>query len=295
MANLPKGYEDESAAATATVGRERNRDGDYIKMVKNVTYEKTKGGPALIIEYRVVEAKKLVPDVEPNAVGTDVSDFYPDYGEAAVMLKPNLKAFVVNLLGLDAKMPKEEVAKWIARVCNDEQIARGMYVRAVSFHTTKKGDGEDFMGFNSHPVPGENTPDAASVRARRAQLEAEQPSGGSAGASAGGAPALPGTAPALPGAANGKPYLAGWTQHPQNPTFWFKDGVVKPEAELAAAYAPALPVTPAIPTIPALPNVPALPVAAKNPLEGWTQHPSNPAYWFKDGAVKLEADIRAGK
>ena len=64
----------------------------------------------------VVEAKKLVPDVEPNAVGTDVSDFYPDYGEAAVMLKPVTPSVLHDTLAQVLKVPERKLAALEAEV-----------------------------------------------------------------------------------------------------------------------------------------------------------------------------------
>jgi hypothetical protein len=48
-----------------------------------------------------------------------------------------------------------------------------------------------------------------------------------------------------------------------------------------------------MPGVPTLPGVPATPVAPSFPPAGWTQHPQNPVYWFKDQTVLSETDLRA--
>lgn len=254
MAWLPKEYAEATAKEKAARGYNRATDGDYIFDIKDISYEEvttSKGTKemALIMRHRVVESKPhpsgQPAGIVPVAAGEDLDYFLPDYGDAKVMLKKNLKGYVLGLLGLDEKtVDQGKLAETIGLIGGPRQLARGMRIRGVTFHTNKKDDGGDFMGFNWHPVAGENIPDAPSVLQRRAAFEAEASSeipkaGGTATASNGSAP------PAIPGA----------------------------------------------------PNIPAAPPAS-NPMDGWTVHPSNPAYYYRPDRTKkspyTQAEIAAG-
>lgn len=256
MAFLPDGMADEIADADVFTRGERARDGEYTFLHIKTSYEKTRRGPALIIEHEVVEAKKIVADVEPNAVGSRVSYFMPDYGDAAVMLKPNMKNYVCGLAGHDPKTVSKEVVKELTkRVGGPDQLGRGMLIKGLTFHTEKRNDGEDFMGFNWYPVPGENTPTSAGVLKRRAELDARgagsrsesssaSNGNGSNGNGASTAPALPGAGssadgpPALPGAAPVDPIEAlkaqGWKEHPADKSYMWRGKEYKKKEELVA-------------------------------------------------------------
>ncbi len=236
MGQLPSGYARQIANSQDIEGRERAKDGSYIFVVRKVSYESTKKGSATIAAHRVLEATKTNAAVEPNAVGSNVSYFMPDYGEAKVMMMPNLKAYLCKLLGINPKTtPSEVIEKAIDEMTSDSQPARGMLIKGQTFHTTKKNDGSDFLGFNWENVPGpDNQPGCPAVLARRAQLDAED--GGAAKAVGGSAPSIPG-APAIPGAPSipsipgAKPFPpAGWVKHPSNSPggdgslLYFKEG-----------------------------------------------------------------------
>lgn len=229
---LPAGMAEEVANAKPTYGRERVNDGDYVFMHKKCSYEQTKKGPAVIIEHRIMSAKRIKEDVEPNAVGTDVSYFLPNYGDAAVMLQPNLKMYVCGLLGVDAdKVAAKDIVDTIQAMGDERQMAKGMLIQGTTFHTKKKSDGEDFMGFNWKPVLGENDPRSPSVAARRAELErggsttvpvaaaATPPGGGVAVGAAPTPPAPPSPTPPAPPAVDP---LAGWIANPNNPAYYYR-------------------------------------------------------------------------
>lgn len=248
MAFLPEGMADDIANADVFARGERARDGEYVFLHIATSYEKTRKGPALIIEHEVIEAKKTIADVEPNPVGSKVTYFMPDYGDAAVMLQPNMKNYVCGLAGHDSKsVDKGIIKELIKKVGGPEQIGRGMLIKATTFHTEKRSDGEDFMGFNWYPVPGQNVPTAPDVLRRRAELDAkkagQRPANGSTQAAAGApaipaAPALPtGGAPSLPGAVDPLQALfaQGWAVHPGDPNFLWKGSEVKKKDDLIAA------------------------------------------------------------
>lgn len=234
MAFLPPGLAQRASEAEVTIRGENLRDGEYTLMHLLTTYEsKLKKGPALIIRHRIMEAKAIKEGVEPNPVGTDVSYFMPDYGDAKVMLEPNYKGYALGLLGLDQnKVDKKKLAETLDLIGGERQLARGMLIRGVTFHTTKK-DGGDFIGINWHPVAGENVPDASSVKKRRAEIEASKASNwkpeeeehSTNGASA---PDVPGeeAAPDVPGADP----MEGWKQHPKNATYFFRPDKTKKKA-----------------------------------------------------------------
>lgn len=244
MAFLPDGMADDIADADVFQRGERARDGEYVFLHIKTSYERTRKGPALMIEQEVVEAKKTVADVEPNAVGSRVTYFMPDYGDAAVMLKPNMKNYVCGLAGHDPKTVNKEIVKELTkRIGGPEQLGRGMYIKATTFHTEKRSDGEDFMGFNWYPVPGENTPTSPGVIKRRAELDAKQASGsksetvaGAAASTSAGPPSLPGAGgpPSLPQGGDPLQTLLsqGWQVHPGDASFLWKGNEIKKKDEL---------------------------------------------------------------
>lgn len=250
MAFLPDGMADDIASADVFQRGERARDGEYTFVHVGTSYEKTKKGMALIIEHEVVESKKIVADIEPLPVGSRTSYFMPEYGDAAVMLKPNMKAYVCGLAGHDPKtVDKALVSALIKEVGGPNQIGRGMLIKGITFHTDKKSDGEDFMGFNWYPVAGENTPTAAGVIKRRAELDAKKAAGQPSQRAT--TPATPtATAPAIPGAPSlptsappalptaGDPLQAlfsqGWALHPGDPTYLWRGSEIKKKDDLLA-------------------------------------------------------------
>lgn len=240
MAYLPEGYAEDIAKAETWERSERCRDGEYVFEHLATKYEKTQKGPALIIEHRVVSSKKVKPDVEPNAPGSKVAYFMPDYGDAAVMLKTNMKNYVCGMIGRDPKKVDDkdpEFVKTIKLIGQERQLARGMYIKGVTFHTTKD-DGGDFLGLNWSAMPGENVPDAPTVLARRKALDEEDAKSSSAtpatNGAVQGAPAIP---PQIPPAVPGKPWLGdGWQAHP-TPGWYWKGSDAKSEADLAVMYA----------------------------------------------------------
>lgn len=246
MGYLPKGFGTEVAKAEATVTRQRLNDGDYVFQCVAMFEKQTQQGPAVIIEHEIVEAKAIKDGVEPSPVGTKWGYFLPRYGKAAVMLKPNLKAYTLGLFGLDEKRVSEaQLGELFDRIGGEEQALRGMLIRGRTFHT-KKEDGEDFMGVNWSAYVGENMPDAPSVKKRRAELDAkggtdvaslskqESTSQGAPQAPAS-APSAPPSAPAQPQSAGGPPpppvatsitvdtlRAAGWKEHPSDSAWWMK-------------------------------------------------------------------------
>lgn len=233
MAWLPDGMAEEVAKSEAFVRGNRARDGEYVFMHLKSSYEKTQKGMAVIIEHEVVSAKATKEGVEPNAVGEKVTYFLPDYGDAKVMLKPNLKTYVCGLLGADVKkVPEKVVSETVTAL--GEGLARGMYIRGTTFHTPKKGDGEDFMGFNWAPVPGENTLDSPTVKARRELLEKQAGAlSSSQQAASTPTPPAPGAAPAPPAPPTPN-LLDGWTPNPNDPNWVYRFNNGNTEQKLKA-------------------------------------------------------------
>ena len=240
MAFFPQGFGYEAAKAEATVARQRLNDCEYIFLHKACFVKNTKAGDAIIIEHEIVEAKKIKDGVDPTPVGSSWGYFLPLYGDAAVMAKPNLKAYALGLLGFDEKkVTPEQLGPTLDEIGGPAQAARGMLIKGITFHTNKK-DGEDFQGVNWFAVPGENIPGSPNVLARRAKLDV---SAGSAPTTAvappAPAPGVPGvpTAPvAAPPVANPlqAAMSAGWQKHPTAVGYWYLGQTVKTEADLIA-------------------------------------------------------------
>ena len=139
MAYLPEGMAEDIANSDVFQRGERMRDGEYTFLHIGTSYEKTKKGMALIIEHEVVESKATDPAIQPLPVGARTSYFMPDYGDAAVMLKPNMKAYVCGLAGHDPKtVDKGIVGALTKEVGGPNQIARGMLIKGITFHTERR-------------------------------------------------------------------------------------------------------------------------------------------------------------
>lgn len=237
MAHLPKGWGQEVADAEETINRQNIRHGEYLLLHKQPVYKETKAGNAMIIEHRIIEAKPnpLFPNVEPMAKDTDWGYFMPDYGDAKVMLKPNLKAYVMGLLGLDkAKFvtpeAKRQLGDTIDAMCDERYLARGMLVRGVTFETDTDA-GRKYIGMNWYPIVGENNFNAESVKKRRGELDAAAAAAPSTPPPGASTPPPPGSPPPPTSTQMPPPpsapdpiqaYLAkGWKEHPQAKDFLF--------------------------------------------------------------------------
>jgi hypothetical protein len=242
FAFLPTGWGRQVADAEETVQRQRLKDGEYLLLHKSIFRKSTQAGDAIIIEHEIIESKKTAPDVEPMSAGTNWGYFMPEYGKAKVMLLPNMKAYVLGLLGLDSKkVSKEALADTIDAISDERQAARGMLVKGVTFHTVTDEE-KDFVGMNWYPVPGENVLGSPNVLKRRAELDAKGPAGVPSNGAAAGAsappPPAPGTPPPPPSTGDPlAPFVAqGWKQHPTAPDFmWMPTtNAVKSKVDLIA-------------------------------------------------------------
>lgn len=273
MAYLPTGFGADVANAEATIARQKLSLGDYVFLHRQIFTKNTKKGDAVIIEHKIVEAKPIKPGIEPSPVGTNWGYFLPKYGEAAVMLLPNLKAYLLGILGLNEKnISKEQLAAAFDRMGGPEQACCGMYVRGVTFETETKA-GDDFVGVNWSPYPGENVFGSANVLARRNEIMAEL------GNTAGGNGAANGVQAGVP---------QGMVQTPA--------GLAVPAGAMPGAPAvgaPQMPMTQmgaVAPQVPAAPQVPTGP-AQKLALaiqQGWQKHPNTPGWFWHPG---LPSDI----
>jgi hypothetical protein len=232
MAFLPQGWGTDVANAEAFVGRERLKDGEYVLLHKGVQAISTKKGDAIVIEHEIISAKKIAADVDPNVVGSTWGYFLPKYGDAAMMCLPNVKSYILGLLGYGPKtnVSKDELAKTIDEFGGPKQMARGMLIRGVTFHTTKK-DGDDFTGMNWHAVEGENVPTAPGVLKRRQELDAKEGAGAPVAVAA---PSLPGAPPLAAPSVPGVDPFAGWTVHPQNAEWYYRHANGKAETKSKA-------------------------------------------------------------
>lgn len=232
MAFLPAGFGTETAKVKPTEGFEILKDGKYVFLHKATIVQDTQAGQAIIIEHEILESEVLVEGVQPNAVGSSWGLFLPMYGKAAIMLKPNFKAYVLGLLGINKNAVDEtKLAETIDAIGGSNQVARGMMIRGVTYHTTTK-EGSDFLGVNWHPVAGENIIGAPSVLARRANLDAK--AAGMTAAPTVAAPTIAAPAlPSIPTAASALPIADGWLPHPSSPaTHVYRGSEVKTRVEL---------------------------------------------------------------
>jgi DNA adenine methylase len=271
MASLPKGWGSKVANADATIQRQMLRHGEYILEHRVVIDKATQKGPAIIIEHEIVSSKPTVEGVEPMPPGTKWGYFMADYGEAKVMLLPNMKAYVLGLLGIDEKKKLDELrqqgltpeqakaqfaqtlGETIDAIVDDRNMARGMLIRGITFGT-KTDAGGDYTGMNWFPVAGENNPAAPSVIARRA-----------ASASS--------VADSVASAAATSAKTDGSGAH------------------TAPIQTPSLPPPPAA----NLPPPPAADPLATYIAQGWKDYPGRPDCMYNGQQVKLKTDLLAGR
>jgi hypothetical protein len=159
---------DKIAGARIVERAERFRDGKYLLCVKKILAEQKLKGTFFIGEFYVVEAQRVLENVEPNAIGSAVG--------FAINLETNLsgpgnaKAFILGLLGFDGEPKGEELSAAIEQLTSTAQPARGMLVAAETYRTTTKSNGV-FVGLNWRYV----RQDAEEVSKRRAQLDSNKP------------------------------------------------------------------------------------------------------------------------
>jgi hypothetical protein len=236
MAFLPPEMAREAARAKPSEGFERLTDGKYLLLHKGMTVENTEKGQAVIIAHEVVESEVLVEGIKPLPAGTHWGLFLPIYGDAKVMLMPNLSAYVLGLLGLKkGQVDENELEKTIRLIGGEQQAARGMLIRAVTYHKQTRA-GDDFMGQNWTAVSGENIIGAPSVLARRTKLDGGISTSLAAPPSLAAAPALPAITPPIPNALSGLEALVaqGWQPHPSNPAYMWRGSEAKLKTDLLA-------------------------------------------------------------
>lgn len=261
MANLPKDMAEDAGKARSAGGGNYIQHGDLILMIKKWFYQKIQDR-CIITEFLVVDSKKKTVyegakavEQEPNAVGSECSETVNYDGPGKLSAPSNARAVVLGLFGFkEGEVPDQKVSETLSYVCEDKQPAAGMLIAVSTFAKEKRQTrGEFITGRNwicvARPGDGANAPDKVAARlaavARSPEecvklalehlkagpgvkfAEADKPSA---------APAIP-QVPQVPGIPSAPPVdpLAGWTVHPDNASFYFKDGVVKSKVDILAA------------------------------------------------------------
>lgn len=267
MAQLPDSWLQETVRAKTAGGGTWIQHGDYTFLITKFFFQKVQD-ECVIVEFLVVESKKKIVfengkpvEQEPNAQGSECSEVINFSGPGKLSAPGNLRSVVLGLFGFkEGEVDDRTMSETLRYIINDNTPAAGMLLKCSTFAKEKRSaKGEFITGREwscvSKPSTGLNAD--AFVKARLAALahgsdeavrvtleqlrqfrtdgaaQASAPSPAIAAPAAIQVVAAPPPPPAPPIVVE-KAYLAGWTQHPQNPLYFYKGDQVKTESEIAA-------------------------------------------------------------
>ena len=261
MANLPPNIAKQVADARVTGGGTYIEHGDYDLMVTKWEYQELQD-KVMVHEFLVINAKsKKVKegekhyDSEPNPVDSICSYAVNFDGAGKLSAAGNVRAVVLGLFGFKENEVKGEVVQQTLGDCCDGK-ANGMILRCSTYPKEIKSNKGNFItGMNwecyMQPGHGANRLDLAAERMRVLKEKGAEAAAALARQHMGSAPEQP-TAPSIPAPtpapvaappppppapppAVEKPWLIGWTPHPQNPAYFYKGAEVKTEEDIRRA------------------------------------------------------------
>ncbi len=272
MANLPRDLAEQVGKSRTAGGGNYIQHGNYILMIGRWFYQHIQDR-CIILESKAIEAEKKIVyegqnkvEQDPNAPGSDVSSTANFDGDGKLSAPANSRAPVLGLFGFkESEVPDQKVTETLDYVLGDAQPATGMLLGVSTFPKeirSKKGSYITGLNWFCVDKPGQGLNAADKVKARldafkistdeglritREQLAAARAAGAGPSmptekaASPSGpstaAPSLPDAPPSVPAAPPSIPVVdpfAGWTQHPQNPDYFFRGQELKKKAELLA-------------------------------------------------------------
>ena len=267
MANLPPNIAKQVADARVTGGGTYIEHGDYDLMVTKWDYQELQN-KVMIHEFLVINAKaKQVKEgekvymSEPNPVDSACS-YVVDFDGAGKLSAPgNVRAVVLGLFGFKENDVSGDVVQKTLSDCVDGK-ANGMILRCSTFPKeikSKRGEFITGMNWDCYATPGQgaNRLDLAAERMRVLKEKGAEAAAALArqhmGSPSTEAPSVPAAVPApVPAPAPSvaapppppsvpappaveKPWLVGWTIHPQDSRYYYKGTDVKTEEDIRRA------------------------------------------------------------
>lgn len=264
MPNLPASVAEELGKARTAGGGNWIQHGDYTLMIEKWYFQKIQD-ECIIVEFLVVESRKKVVyegdkkiEVEPNAVGSEVSEVANFDGPGKLSAKANARAVALGLFGFkEGDVSDKIVADTMLQVVRDNTPAAGMLIKVSTYAKEKRtAKGEFITGRSWDCVakPGSGVNSDELVKAR----------------------------------------LAAMAKGPEEAVRTALQHLSSARSAVAASLTGEAP-APSTEAAPAIPSVPSIPAAPSKPwLVGWTVHPGDPNFYYRGSEVKTEADIRAG-
>jgi hypothetical protein len=161
------------ANSRASMGGNRITDGKYLFLIKKMLIEAKFDGTMFIVEFKVLAAEGILPDVQPNKVGTTAS--YVVNLDKNISAGGNAKAFVLGLLGYkEDEVAPADVEATLADLTDTAQPARGMLIADETYRKPIRSGPNAGKPFTAHrwTYVGQNAPEE--VAKRRAELDAEE-------------------------------------------------------------------------------------------------------------------------
>lgn len=264
MANLPPNIAKQVADAKVTGGGTYIEHGDYDLMVTKWEYQELQD-KVMVHEFVVISAKSKkvkegdkLYDSEPNPVDSVCSYAVNFDGAGKLSAAGNVRAVVLGLFGFKENEVKGEVVQQTLGDCCDGK-ANGMILRCSTYPKEIKSNKGNFitgMNWECYMTPGQgaNRLDLAAERMRVLKEKGAEAAAALARQHMGSAPeqpaapsipaptpapapsvAAPPPPPPAPPPAVEKPWLIGWTPHPQNPAYFYKGAEVKTEEDIRRA------------------------------------------------------------
>jgi hypothetical protein len=126
------------AAASATKNGNNLRDGKYRLRIERFVLNTGHNGTCFIPEFRVMEAQKTEPDVEPNQPGATVSCVWNVSKHSSA--PGNVKGFLLAVFGLnEASVPPDKMRELTAAAVGADQPLRGMEIDCTTIRRVNQG------------------------------------------------------------------------------------------------------------------------------------------------------------
>lgn len=261
MASLPRDLAEGAGKARPGGGGVYLRYGSGTLLIKKWFYQKLTDR-CIITEFLVIESKAKVVmegekkvEQEPNAPASECSYTVNYDGLGKLSADGNSRDLVIGIFGMD-KAPDNVIADTLTEVCDDKQPAAGMLLRFDTYPKKIVSKPGEFMCMPKWSCVDKPGTGVNSIANAKARLACKTP--------------------------EATVELALKHLH----------GASSTPADTSASNTAPPDDAPGLPDE-SPPDIEAPP--PPDPLEGWTQHPKNPEFYYKGKEVKKKADILAGK
>lgn len=166
------------AEAKTNAGGNIIKEGKYLLEIEKIILEQMNSGMCFIVEFHVLEAMKINPAVEPNAIGSKCSMVVNLDGAGKLSAPGNIKSFTLALLGFTEDPAKvtptcqlatvPEIMETVDELCAESNPGKGMLIAGETFSKLTRTEKKPFVGVNWSRV----NQTADEIAKRRAAQEA---------------------------------------------------------------------------------------------------------------------------